>query len=261
MLRQLSASVALLALLAAGAVNAQAPGWAKIRIGVDGNYSPFSKLTPEGKLEGFDIDIAQALCAQMKAECTLVRQEWDGMIPALNARKFDLIVASMSITPERQLKVDFSDSYYDIKSTFVAKKGSVTDVSPAALKGKKIIALRNSPRAKYVQDNYPGNQVLLVAKEADATMELAAGRGDIALVSLLAATPAFLKAPEGANFAKVGPLICPSGCNTSGGNGIAMRKGEEALRLKVNAALKAITDNGTYKKINDKYFDVSIRGL
>jgi len=254
-------TAALVALGAAGMACAQAPDWAKVRIGVEGNYPPFSQLTPDGKLEGFDIDIAMAVCAQMKAECTLVKQEWDGMIPALNARKFDMIVASMSITPERREKVDFSDSYYDIKSSFVAKKGSVNDVSPAALKGKKIIVLRNSPRAKYVADNYPGNEVLLVTKEADATMELAAGRGDIALVSLLAATPAFLKSPEGAGYGKVGAPICPSGCNAAGGNGIAMRKGEDTLREKVNAALKAITDNGTYKKINEKYFEFSIRGL
>jgi polar amino acid transport system substrate-binding protein/arginine/ornithine transport system substrate-binding protein len=98
-----------------------------------------------------------------------------------------------------------------------------------------------------------------VAKEADVTMELAAGRGDVGFGSSLAATTAFLLSPEGKSFNKIGPAINPSG-NQAGGTGIAMRKGEDALRNKVNAALKAITANGVYKTINDKYFDVNIRG-
>ena len=97
--------------LAAGA-HAQAPGWAKIRIGVEANYPPFSQMGTDGKFSGFDIDIANALCTTMKAECTLVSQEWDGMMPALNARKFDMIVASMTISEERLKVADFSDSYY-----------------------------------------------------------------------------------------------------------------------------------------------------
>ena len=239
--------------------HAQAPDWAKIRIGVEANYPPFSQMGTDGKFSGFDIDIANALCAQMKAECTLVSQEWDGMMPALNARKFDMIVASMTISEERLKVADFSDSYYDIPSTFVAKTGAFQDIGAAALKGKTIIVTRNTPRAKYLAENYKDSQILQVAKEADVTMELAAGRGDIGFGSSLAATVAFLKSAEGKAFSKVGPPINPSG-NKAGGTGIAMRKGETTLRNKVNAALKAITGNGVYKSINDKYFDVNIRG-
>jgi ABC-type amino acid transport substrate-binding protein len=132
-------------------------------------------------------------------------------------------------------------------------------VSPASLKGKTIIVTRNTPRARYLAANYKESPVLLVAKEADVTMELAAGRGDIGFGSMLASTTAFLKSPEGKKFSKVGPPINPSG-NKDGGTGIAFRKGEATLKSKVNAALKAITANGVYKRINDKYFDVSIRG-
>jgi arginine/ornithine transport system substrate-binding protein len=239
--------------------HAQAPGWAKIRIGVEANYPPFSQMGTDGKFTGFDIDIANAICVTLKAECTLVSQEWDGMMPALNARKFDMIVASMTISEERLKVADFSDSYYDIPSTFVAKTGAFKDISPAALKGKTIIVTRNTPRAKYIAENYKESQVLQVAKETDVTMELTAARGDIAFGSSLAGTTAFLKSPDGKSFSKVGPPINPSG-NKAGGTGIAMRKGEESLRTKVNGALKTITANGVYKTINDKYFDVNIRG-
>ncbi len=261
MVRKLTLAALLLASMALQtAAHAQAPGWAKIRIGVEANYPPFSQMGTDGKFSGFDIDIANALCAQMKAECTMVAQEWDGMMPALNAKKFDMIVASMSITEERKKAADFSDSYYDIPSAWIAKTGSYKEVTPAALKGKKIIVTRNTPRAAYVQANFKESDVLLVAKEAEVTMELAAGRGDIGFGSSLAATAAFLKSPEGKGYSKVGAPVTIGGAKDGGGVGIAMRKGEDALKTKVNAALKAITANGVYKTINDKYFDVNIRG-
>ena len=261
MIRKLAATSLLLAVFAVPQSGfAQAPDWAKIRIGVEANYPPFSQMSTDGKFSGFDIDIANAICAQIKAECTMVSQEWDGMMPALNARKFDMIVASMSITEERKKSADFSDSYYDIPSTWIGKTGSFSSTGAAALKGKKIIVTRNTPRAKFVQDNYKDSEILLVAKEAEVTMELAAGRGDIGFGSSLAATAAFLKSPEGKGYSRLGAPVTLGGAAQGGGVGIAMRKGEEALRLKVNGALKAITANGVYKSINDKYFDVNIRG-
>jgi len=96
----------------------------KIRIGVEGAYPPFSVVAPDGSLKGFDIDIAKALCAQMNVECSLVQQDFDGMIPALQARKFDAIIASMSITDERKKSVAFSDKYYNSPSRLVVKKGT-----------------------------------------------------------------------------------------------------------------------------------------
>ena len=260
MFRKTFLSIAVLALVGTGSIQAQAPNWEKIRIGVEGNYPPFSRMTPDGKFEGFDIDIALAICAEIKAECTLINQEWDGMMPALNARKFDMIVASMSITEERKRVADFSDSYYDIPSTFIGKTGAFAQVTPAALKGKTIIVTRNTPRAKYLADTYKESTILQVAKETEVTMELAAGRGDIGFGSSLAATAAFLKSPAGQGFGRVGPPITLGGAKDGGGVGMAMRKGEDSLRTKVNAALRTITANGTYKRINDKYFDVNIRG-
>jgi arginine/ornithine transport system substrate-binding protein len=246
---------ALASLITLGTAHAQAPGWAKIRVGVEGNYPPFSKMGADGQLSGFDIDIAKALCAQMKAECTLVQQEWDGMMPALNAKKFDMIVASMTVSDERKKAADFSDPYYSVPSRFIAKAGAFKDHTPASLKGKKIIVLRNSPRAKYVVDNYKDSEVLLVTKETDVYLELAAGRGDVGFGSSVVSGEAFLKKPEGKGFAQVGAAI-----NLDGGSGvgIAFRKGETALADKVNAALKAIRANGSYKKLADQYFDFDV---
>ena len=94
-----------------------------MRIGVEGAYPPFSEIGPDGKIKGFDIDIAHALCDAMKVKCTLVQQDFDGMIPALMAHKFDAILASMSITPERQKRVAFSDKYYQTPARFRLQEG------------------------------------------------------------------------------------------------------------------------------------------
>jgi arginine/ornithine transport system substrate-binding protein len=240
------------------AAQAQAPAWAKVRVGVEGNYPPFSRMGADGKLTGFDIDIALAVCAQMKAECTLVQQEWDGMIPALSAKKFDMIVASMTITDERKKAVDFSDPYYDVPSRWVAKAGVFKDHSAASFKGKKIVVLRNSPRAKYVAENYKDSEVLLVTKETDVYMELAAGRGDIGFGSSVVSAEAFLKKPEGKGYAQVGNTVrLEAG---GGGVGMAFRKGDAELRDKVNAALKLVKSSGTYKKLADAYFDFDVSG-
>jgi polar amino acid transport system substrate-binding protein/arginine/ornithine transport system substrate-binding protein len=237
---------------------AQAPGWAKVRVGVEGNYPPFSQLGADGQLSGFDIDIARAVCERMQAECRLVQQEWDGMMPALAARKFDMIVASMTISPERRKVVDFSDPYYDVPSRFVAKAGQFKGHSAAELKGRKIIVLRNSPRAKYLADRYPDSPLLLVNKETDIYLELAAGRGELGFGSSVVSAESFLKRPEGKGFAQVGVMVhLEAG---AGGVGIAFRKGEDGLRDKVNAALKSLKADGSYKRLADRYFDFDVSG-
>ncbi len=241
--------------LAAVSATAQAPDWKKIRIGVEGNYPPFSQITPDGKLSGFDIDIANGICAQLKAECTLIQQEWDGMIPALNVRKFDAIVASMTISEERKKAVDFSDPYYDVPSRWIAKAGAFKEATPDSFKGKKIAVIRNSPRAKFVADNFKGSETLLVNKETDVYLELAAGRADIGFGSSVVSGEAFLKKPEGKGFAQVGPAVNLGG---GAGVGIAVRKGDDALRQKINGALKAMMADGSYKKLATKYFDFDV---
>lgn len=242
--------------LAATGVAAHAQTGGRLRVGVEGNYPPFSQLGADGTLSGFDIDIARAVCAEMKMECVLVQQEFDGMIPALNARKFDAIVASLTITEERRKAVEFSDSYYDVPSRFVAKAGAFADYKPETLKGKTIAVLRNSPRAKFIQDRYKDSTVLQVTREPDVYLELSSGRADIGFGSSVVSSEAFLKKPEGRGFAPVGEPVRLDGA----GVGIAIRKSDTELRDRINAALKAIKANGTYNTLQKKYFDFDISG-
>ena len=120
-----------------------------LRIGVEGAYPPFSFKEADGSLSGFDIEIAEALCAQMQRECELVEQEWDGMIPALKARKFDAIVASMSITEERKRQIDFSEKYYKTPARVVAPKDSSLEGTAEGLAGQRLGVQRGSTHQCY----------------------------------------------------------------------------------------------------------------
>ncbi len=245
--------------LAASAAVAQAPEWKKIRIGVEGAFPPFSQLGTDGKLKGFDIDIANALCAEMKAECTLAQQDWDGMIPALNARKFDAIIASMSITDERKKQVAFSDKYYQTPARFVAKTTVKLDATPLGLKGKKIGVQRTTTQDRYMTELFKDSEIKRYAKQDEAFLDLVAGRVDALFVDSVAANDGFLKTPQGKAFSFFGPLFKDEKYFGLGA-GVAMRKGDAVLRDKFNAAIKAIRANGEYTKLQSKYFDFDVYG-
>lgn len=150
----------------AATAGASAKEWKTVRIGTEGAYPPFNYVE-NNELKGFDIDIGKALCEKMKVTCTFVAQDWDGIIPALLAGKYDAIVASMSITEERKKQIDFSKKYYNTPASFVAAKDTkITDTSPAALKGKVLGAQGSTIHSNYLEDLYAkaGAEVKLYGK-------------------------------------------------------------------------------------------------
>ncbi len=238
----------------------QAKDWKKIRLGVEGAYPPFSMVDTEGKLQGFDIDIARALCENMQAECTMVQQDWDGIIPALMARKYDAIIASMSITEERKKKVDFTNKYYQTPAKFVRKKGSGIEINAEGLKGKTVGVQRATTHDTYLTDNY-GDAVKIkrYASQDEAYLDMGSGRIDLLLADSVAMNEGFLKTDAGKDYEFVGPNLTDPKWYGDGA-GIAMRKGEDELREKFNQAIDAIRADGTYKTIQDKYFDFDVYG-
>ncbi len=251
--------IALTAAATLAAVNVSAKEWTSVRIGVEGAYPPYSWVTPEGELAGFDIDIANALCTEMKMSCTLVPQDWDGMIPALLTRKFDAIVASMSITEERKQKVDFTDKYYQIPSRFVAAKGADFDFGHEGLKGKRIGVQRASTHDKYVTDNFVGVEIKRYGAQDEAFLDLKAGRVDLVINNIPAVKTGLLEKEGGDAFQFVGPQIADQQWFGEG-VGIAIRKSTPELREMFNHAIQAIRANGEYQKIQAKYFDFDIYG-
>jgi len=245
--------------LLCSAISAGAQEGRKIRIGVEGAYPPFSSIGPDGKLKGFDIDITNALCEQMKAQCTLVQQEFDGMIPSLQARKIDAVIASMSITEERQRVVDFSDKYYRTPARFVAKKNSGLKVDQAGLKGKRIGVQRTTTHDRFATDTFKESEIVRYAKQDDVFLDLAAGRLDGALLDWIAASEGFLKTSAGKDFSFQGPIYVDFKYFGVGA-GVALRKSDTDLKNQFNAAIKAIRASGVYKKIQDKYFDFDVFG-
>ena len=255
----------LVAALLAGAVLAAASGIGpaaadeKLRIGVEGAYPPFSWKEADGSLKGFDIDVAFALCRKMDRECELVEQDWDGMIPALLARKYDAIIASMSITEERRKRVDFTAKYYNTPARFVAAEGSGLDVSPAGLAGKAVGVQRGTTHQCFMEKVYPDAELRLYATQEEVFLDLAAGRLDAQISDSIQADGGFLKTDSGKGFAFAGGTQFDLECHGEGA-GIALRKGEDALREAFNAAITAIRDDGTYKTINDRYFAFDVYG-
>ncbi|MFB2553629.1 ABC transporter substrate-binding protein [Ensifer soli] len=231
----------------------------KIVIGTEGAYPPFNALAADGTLSGFDIDIAKALCEEMKAECTFVTQDWDGIIPALIAKKFDAIVASMSITAERKEQVDFTHKYYNTPPAIAVPKDSdITEATAAALAGKTLGAQSSTTHSNYAEAHMKDSDLKLYPTADEYKLDVANGRID-AVIDDVVVLSEWLKSDDGACCKLLGTLPIDPVINGEGA-GIAIRKGEDALREKFNAAIDAIRANGKYKEINEKYFAFDVYG-
>lgn len=247
------------ALLISGFVGQQASAkeWKEIRIATEGTYKPFSYVQ-DGKLTGFDVDIANALCDKMHAKCTIVSQEWDGMIPGLMSGKYDAIVASMNITPERLKQIDFSDKYYATPARFVTTKDStLKGTTPDDLKGLIVGVQGSTSQATYLEDKYKGVNIKMYKTVDDATMDLANGRVD-AVFSDAAILSDWLKTKDGSGSKFIGDDVRDEKY-FGVGKGVGIRKSDTDLRDQFNVAIKAIIADGTFDKINKKYFDFSIK--
>lgn len=252
----------LAATIAATAVTgvAQAKDWKEVRFGIEGAYPPFSWTEPDGSLAGFDVDMANALCEEMAVKCKIVPQDWDGIIPSLLARKYDAIIAAMSITEERRKKIDFTHKYALIPNKFIAKKGADLTFTKEGLEGVKIGVQRATTHDKYLTDNY-GDSVDIVRYGSfdEAYLDLANGRITAVLGDASALEEGVLKKEGGEQYEFVGPsLTDPKWFGE--GFGIATRKQDKDLTEKLNAAIDAVRADGTYKKIQDKYFNYDVYG-
>ena len=249
-------AAAAIAMLATGA---QAQDRQKVKIGTEGAYPPFNSIDTDGKLVGFDVDIANALCAAANFECEFVIQDWDGIIPGLIAKKYDAIIASMSITDERRKVVDFTDKYYNTPAKFVAPKGADLDISPEGLAGMAVGVQRATIHENFLRAEFPEVDVRAYATQDEANADLVSGRVDLIMADSVALLEGFLKTEEGQDFEFVGPDYNEPKYHGEGA-GIAIRKGEDDLRAAFNEAIDQIRSDGTYQAIAEKYFDFDVYG-
>jgi len=248
-----------------------------IKIATEGAYAPWNFTGAGGKLEGFEIDLANDLCARMKVKCEIVAQDWDGIIPSLTAKKYDAIMAGMSITDERKKTIDFAGPYANSPNGFLVAKNSdlakmpgtgqafnlgtqqaaaekaINDLKPV-LKGKTIGVQTSTIHSNFADKYLKGTAEIREYKTTEAhDLDLAAGRIDAVLADSTNIIGTLDK-PEFKDYTMVGPSI--TGGLLGAGVGVGLRKGETELKKSFDDAIQAAIKDGTIKKLSEKWFKI-----
>lgn len=240
--------------------NLVAKDWKVIRMSTEGAYPPFNYITAEGELTGFDVEIGRALCDYLKVKCVWQTTAWDGTIPGLLARKYDASIASMSITNERMKAVAFSNKYYKSPTQFAAHEDFFTRVLTGKQGKVKIGAQKESIQDRYITATFGKTADIIRYDTMDNMyLDMKSGRLDIATADGIALSLGFLKVPGNEKFQVIGPVMDDEKW-LGIGVGIAIHKSNQDLVELFNKAIKGIRANGTYLKIQDKYFGFDVYG-
>jgi lysine/arginine/ornithine transport system substrate-binding protein len=261
MKRFLSILTPLFASLIAWSPYALAKDWKVIRFGVDPSYPPFESKAPDGSLVGFDIDLGKALCTKLNAKCVWVENDFDGMIPALQARKIDAVLSDMSVTDKRKQQIDFTNRISFSPTRMVAKTGSNLQPTAESLRGKNIGVEQGTIQETYAKTYFGPNGVNVVSyqNQDQVYADLKSGRLEAALQDEAQASAGFLKTSEGHGYEFSGPEINDTKILGSAA-AIGLRKGDTDLKDALNNALADLLKDGTYQAIAKKYFDFNIYG-
>lgn len=260
-MKKLIAAVSVFCLTATGLAGAADWSGKVLKLGVDPTYPPLEYKNQDGTLTGFGVDIAEALCAELKARCIWVESSWDGMIPGLLARKFDAVASSMTVTPKRQEQIAFTNKVSNAPARLVAKRGSGLMPSLDSLKGKRIGVEQGSTQEAYAKAVWgtKGVDVLSYQNQDQVYADLVVGRLDASLQGSIQASYGFINTAQGKDYEFAGETLNdPAFFGV--GDGIGLRKNDVELREDLNKALATILANGTYQRINKKYFDFDVYG-
>ncbi len=222
-----------------------------IRFGMEATYPPFEFVGDNNQIEGFDVDLANAICLELKAECSFNNQPFDSLIPSLKFRRFDAIISGMDITPDRLKQVDFSQPYYENSAVFIASKGTLSSIEQ--LKGQSVGVQNGSTHQQYVIDKLEANGVTVRPYDSvqNAFLDMTSGRVNAVFADTAVANEWMTQKGDG-QYQHVGPEI--KNPDYFGiGYGIAVRKGNP-LKGKIDTALNTLKSNGTYQQIQNKYF-------
>lgn len=223
-------------------------------------YAPFNYKNEAGQLDGYDVDVAKGVAAIIGADLEYVCQKWDGMIPALLANKFDLVIASMSITKKRQEKMDFSSPYRFSIGRLVGRKNLGVELFDAGGKpiaknfeGIKVGLERATTYSSWFEAKLPGANVTLYDSNEALYLDLKNGRTDVIMTNPMKAYLRFLSKDDGDGFEIIGPEIDEEDY-FGVGVGVGLRKGNEKLRDQISAALKQLINEGMLEQYALKYF-------
>jgi polar amino acid transport system substrate-binding protein len=234
---------------------------ADIKFGVAAEpYPPFESKDASGKWVGWEMDLMNAVCAQMKEKCELVEVAWDGIIPALTSKQIDVIWSSMGITAERQKVIDFTDKYYRTPTVIIGAKTGDRDISPEHLASKIIGVQVSTIHQNYVQKYYGQRSTIKTYQTLDeAEQDLAAGRLDYVQEDAIT-LDTFLRTDIGKACCELKGTVRDDPAILGQGAGGGLRKEDTELKARINAAIKAVRESGEYAAITAKYFNFDIYG-
>lgn len=239
-----------LALLSWTAIEARCES---IRIGTEGNYPPFSYRNADGRLTGFEVDLGNRLCDIVDVSCEWETMKFGDLVPALLAGRIDAIMGSVAITAERRKYVSFSAKYYSTPIRFIAERNLTLKINPAELAGRRIGAGKATVHADYLARNLSAAvEPTLYADHDEMLSALIEGKLDLVLGDGLALW-SFLNTPQGAAFNWVGSPIY-----TDEGIGVVLRPDDQDLRSRFDGAIDKVLRNGTYLRVNARYFPFNI---
>lgn len=241
--------------LAAGTASAET-----IRIGIAAEpYPPFFVADASGQWTGWEVDIANALCAKMQAECEIVPTAWDGLIPELTGNKIDAIMASMSITEDRKQVIAFSEPYYSTPAVLVGAKDAPDYAGPESLAGKVVGVQQSTIHQPYAETYFTDAEIRVYQTQDEANNDLASGRIDYTQADVLAMQD-FVATDTGAACCRIVGEVADDPAILGEGIGVGLRKGDDALKARFDEAIAAINADGTFDEITGRYFkDVDIK--
>lgn len=226
-----------------------------LRYGVESQYPPFESRNAQGELEGFDIELGKAVCANAKMNCQWVESSFDALIPALQAKKFDAINSAMNITEARAKSIAFTRPIYRIPTMLIVKQGQRLQPTAASLRGKNIGVLQGSIQETYAKKHWESQGVTVTSYQDQNQVynDMVAGRLDGTLVMSAAGQSGFLDKPQGKGFGFAGKPVEDDAILGSG-IGFGLRKEDAALKRQLDAAIGNIQNDGTVKKLAAKFF-------
>ncbi|MBD8685325.1 transporter substrate-binding domain-containing protein [Pseudomonas sp. CFBP 13719] len=239
--------------LAFSAGSAMAKEYKELRFGVDPSYAPFESKAADGSLVGFDIDLGNAICKELKVTCKWVESDFDGMIPGLKAKKFDGVISSMTVTPAREKVIDFSNELFSGPTSLVFKKGAGLSTDLASLKGKTVGYEQGTIQEAYAKAvlDKAGVKTQAYQNQDQVYADLISGRLDASIQDMLQAELGFLKSPQGAGYEVSEPIdseLLPAK------TAVGIAKGNKELKALIDKGIKALHDDGTYSEIQKKHF-------
>jgi octopine/nopaline transport system substrate-binding protein len=278
---RLAAFAPLLLVIGLAAPAAHAKDWTTASIAFEGAYEPWNLTKPDGTIDGFEPELAKDICARAKIECKFIPQDWDGMMAGLAAGKFDVIMDALSITADRQKRIDFSKPYANTPAVFaVNKKGPLANIAGTgtvlkldlngegpgakeaiealrkALTGKSIGIQSATVYSDWVYKNFKDVATIREYKTSpEHDLDLIAGRIDAAFDDATYFTTAFSK-PDNVDLAFSGPEF--GGLIWGPGEGLGIRKTDADLTAKFDAAIAAALADGTVKRLSMKWFKLDV---